>query len=188
MGGYGPHPWPLSRWERGTAVLHRWTGCAGFLGGWVGNGIATWFDRLTMSGCAPRSICVECQAFLRVWRRDGSIRVVVPRGFVSSGFRGGPPRSVATAVCAFRPPGPLCQICHVAVADGRNQASSPSRVSPPGTPCTRPGAPRRDRPGWSAGPASGHCPEIRGPILPGRSTPSRRIAPVRAARRSGWRR
>ena len=68
MGGYGPHPWPLSRWERGTAVLHRWTGCAGFLGGWVGNGIATWFDRLTMSGCAPRSICVECQAFLRVWR------------------------------------------------------------------------------------------------------------------------
>ena len=94
---------------------------------------------------APRSICVECQAFLRVWRRDGSIRVVVPRGFVSRGFRGGPPRSVATAACALRPPGPLCQLCHVAAADGRNQASSLSRVSPPGTPCTRPGA-RRDRP------------------------------------------
>ena len=109
-------------------------------------GIATWFDRLTMSGYAPRSICVECQAFLRVWRRDGSIRVVVPRGFVSRGFRGGPPRSVATVACALRPPGPLCQLCHVAAADGRNQASSPSRVSPPGTPCTRPGAPRRDRP------------------------------------------
>ena len=149
MGGCAPHPRPLSRWERGKGRVFCLDGRDERDGQdfWVGVwcGIATWFDRLTMSGYAPRSICVECQAFLRVWRRDGSIRVVVPRGFVSREFRGGPPRSVATAACALRPPGPLCQLCHVAAADGRNQASSLSRVSPPGTPCTRPGA-RRDRP------------------------------------------
>ena len=52
--GFHPHPSPLPSRERGPAVLHRWTGWAGFWGE-AGDGIATWFDRLTMSGCAPRN-------------------------------------------------------------------------------------------------------------------------------------
>ena len=46
-----PGPSPSGR---GGRVLHRWTGWTGFLGV-VWYGIATWFDRLTMSGCARRN-------------------------------------------------------------------------------------------------------------------------------------
>ena len=40
-----PHPRPLSRRARGEPNDPRV----------AGDGIATWFDRLTMSGCAPRN-------------------------------------------------------------------------------------------------------------------------------------
>ena len=76
----------------------------------------------------------------------------------STGCRGGPRRSVATAASASPPPAPLCPACPADAADGRSLPTRRGCALPPCWPRTAPDAPADVRHGWTGIPAADRCP------------------------------